>query len=207
VPQELRGRRLLLYLLAQRHHFVRCPHPTHPLPPRHPTPTLPSALTHTNSCTDKSSKELCESVHKGGQDVASVALRVSLPQPLCYRRTIYAPAPHVHPLRAFLPPPPRTHTRPLTDPYPPQGIIVFFFGIAAAFLAIGGAYSYLHSYQWTMHVSLLITGNLATVCPTPVAQSPILTHALLRAGILNTIGGGYCIKAKSAMDSKAISPA
>jgi hypothetical protein len=68
----------------------------------------------TTSCSDKSSKELCESVHKGGQDVAS-------------------------------------------------GIIVFFFGIAAAFLAIGG--------------------------------------------ILNTIGGGYCIKAKSAMDSKAISPA
>ena len=91
--------------------------------------------------------------------------RVSLPQPLCYRCTIYAPAPHAHNLCV----PSTTRARPLTTttaahshppphPHPPQGIIIAIGGIAAAFLFIAGAPEDLRSLC-TMHLFLLITGN------------------------------------------------
>jgi len=99
---------------------------------------------YTTSCTTKSAHDLCKSVHGGAKDVVSVPLRVFIPQPLCYRCTIYAPAPHVQPLLL-----------PLTHPHPPQGFIVIVFGITIVFLLI--------------------------------------------AGILNIVGGAYCIKAKGAI--------
>ena len=59
-----------------------------------------------------------------------------------------------------------------------------------------------------MHLFLLITGRPATgTCPKPPEPSPVPPHAPFRAGILNTLGGFYCFKAKSAMAGpKAIAP-
>ena len=52
---------------------------------------------------------------------------------------------------------------------------------------------------------LLITGNRHL--PNPPDPSPVPPHAPFRAGILNTLGGFYCFKAKSAMAGpKAIAP-
>ena len=87
------------------------------------------------SCTTKSAHDVCKSAHGGAKDAVSVPLRVSIPQPLCYRCTIYAPAPHVQPLLL-----------PLTHPHPPQGFIVIVFGITIVFLLIAGVPTYSHAY-------------------------------------------------------------
>ena len=105
MQEELCGRRLLLS--DRRHHFVRCPPPPPPTPPPH-RPCLTPLTDNTNSCTTKQSYESCKSDHGVGKDVVSVPPRVSLSQPLCYRRTLYPHRPFPCPLPP--PSPSRLHT-------------------------------------------------------------------------------------------------